>query len=91
MGWGRYWLPSQNREGGYLIEAECDAEGCSTRIDRGLDYLCGTMPESTSEDGCGLYHCSLHGPPAAHACEWEYQTPCECDSTRPNAARRDSR
>jgi hypothetical protein len=62
MGYGHYTLPD-GREAGYLVEAECDQDGCPEQIDRGLAYLCGDNPDGhrpDSEWGCGLYFCGKH-------------------------------
>jgi hypothetical protein len=62
MGYGFYTLPD-GREAGYLVDAECDKEGCTEEIDRGFDYLCGDAPDghrSFDEPGCGLYFCWTH-------------------------------
>ncbi len=52
MGYARYTLPS-GREAGYEVEAECDHEGCTNRIDRGCDFECGG-------DGCENFCCHDH-------------------------------
>lgn len=62
MGYGSYTLPD-GREAGYLVDAECDADGCATVIDRGLGYLCGEMPDGhrdPDDHGCGRYFCGEH-------------------------------
>lgn len=62
MGYGQYTLPD-GREAGYLVEAECDMPGCTLRIDRGLGYLCGELPDGHRDDeaaGCGKYYCEPH-------------------------------
>ena len=62
MGYGYYTL-SDGREAGYGVEADCDREGCTERIDRGLGYLCGDNPYGHSdpdEPGCGFYFCGEH-------------------------------
>lgn len=62
MGYGYYLLPD-GREAGYTVEAICDADGCNTEIDRGMDYLCGCSPDGRrdpNEPGCGKYHCEHH-------------------------------
>ncbi len=64
MGWAYYEM--DGRPCGYSVEAECDREGCATRIDRGLGYLCGNMPGG-DEEGCGGYFCGVH----------EYDHDCE--------------
>lgn len=68
MGYGYYVLPD-GREAGYGVEAECDAEGCTERIDRGLGYLCGDNPDGWRDPddwGCGRYFCETHG--SRHDC-----------------------
>lgn len=38
------WMFGEDKNGrpiGYGVEAECDEDGCSTQIDRGLSYRCG--------------------------------------------------
>jgi len=62
MGYGYYTLPD-GREAGYGVEATCDKDGCSAKIDRGLGYLCGEQPDGwrNEEDwGCGNYYCGPH-------------------------------
>lgn len=62
MGYAYYTLPD-GREAGYGVQAECDAEGCTEQIDRGLGYLCGDDPDGWREDsapGCGRYFCGQH-------------------------------
>ncbi len=62
MGYGFYTLPD-GREAGYSVEATCDKDGCETKIDRGLAYLCGQNPDGwrdTDEPGCGNYYCDPH-------------------------------
>lgn len=62
MGYG-YYVLSDGREAGYGVEAECDFEGCSERIDRGLGYLCGDNPDGWRDEddpGCGDYFCAAH-------------------------------
>lgn len=56
MGWAYYLI--DGRPCGYSVEAECDKEGCGTRIDRGLYYLCGDLPGD--DNGCGSYFCDAH-------------------------------
>lgn len=65
MGYAYYTL-ADGREAGYGVEATCDEEGCTAKIDRGLGYLCGQMPGG-DEYGCGGYFCGEHlyyGSPA---------------------------
>jgi len=59
MGYGFYVL-ADGREAGYSVEAECDHDGCTERIDRGLAYLCGDDPGDGGEHGCGRYFCYGH-------------------------------
>lgn len=56
MGWG-YGHDEDGREIGYLVDAECDQEGCDKQINRGLAYRCGEITEDT---GCGLHFCESH-------------------------------
>lgn len=58
MGYGIYTL-SDGRQAGYAVEATCDEEGCTEKIDRGMGYLCGHSPGG-DEWGCGNYYCSEH-------------------------------
>lgn len=62
MGYG-YYVLSDGREAGYGVEAECDATGCTAKIDRGLGYLCGDSPDGWRDcdaPGCGNYFCGSH-------------------------------
>lgn len=62
MGYAFYTLPD-GREAGYGVDAECDAPGCSTQINRGMGYLCGEDPDGRRPDnspGCGKYFCDPH-------------------------------
>lgn len=62
MGYAHYTLPD-GREAGYSVEAECDKDGCTEQIDRGLGYLCGSAPDGWrdfEEPGCGRYFCGQH-------------------------------
>lgn len=62
MGYARYRLPD-GRMAGYGVSAECDGEGCTNVIDRGLGYLCGNLPDGHRDPddwGCGLYFCGQH-------------------------------
>lgn len=68
MGYAHYTLPD-GREAGYAVAAICDADRCTTKIDRGLDYLCGSAPDGWRDDeepGCGRYFCGEHD--ADHDC-----------------------
>lgn len=58
MGYASYTL-SDGRQAGYAVEATCDEQDCTVRIDRGLGYLCGRTPGG-DEWGCGNYFCSEH-------------------------------
>ncbi len=58
MGYASYTLPD-GRDGGYAVDAECDRDGCTAEIDRGLGYLCGRNPGG-HPFGCGNYFCSEH-------------------------------
>ncbi len=58
MGWGSGTL-SDGREAGYLVRDVCKLDGCKTKIDRGLSYVCGSMHEG-GEHGCGDYFCDKH-------------------------------
>lgn len=58
MGYAEYGL-ADGRKAGYAVEATCDEQDCTVRIDRGLGYLCGQMPGG-DEWGCGGYFCSAH-------------------------------
>ena len=42
-----------------MVEATCDQRGCAEKIDRGLAYLCGEVPNG-EEGGCGRYFCMNH-------------------------------
>ncbi|MEU6674823.1 hypothetical protein [Streptomyces sp. NPDC046925] len=61
MGYGSYTVTRNGEriEAGYLVDAECDKEGCDEAIDRGLAYLCGQTPGG-DEYGCGFYFCGHH-------------------------------
>lgn len=68
MGWGSGYN-DQGREVGYAVDAECDQDGCSAQIDRGLAYVCGGMHDG-GDHGCGGYFCGDHqliGPSGSHA------------------------
>ena len=78
MGWGYYKL-SDGREAGYMVDAECDFPDCHAQINRGLGWLCGSMPESSEDDGCGFYFCGEHGYPH-HDCA--YARCDECGKVR---------
>lgn len=61
MGYARYELyrNGEKIEAGYAVNAVCDKDGCITKIDRGLAYLCGQTPGG-DEYGCGGYYCADH-------------------------------
>lgn len=61
MGYAHYTrtIDGLERHLGYAIRAECDHPDCTTRIDRGLGYLCGAEPGGDDE-GCGRYFCEAH-------------------------------
>ena len=59
MGWSLGY--ENGREIGYGVDAECDVEGCTAEIDRGLAYRCGgSMNLANDEPGCGAYCCYDH-------------------------------
>lgn len=70
MGWA-YGVATDGREIGYGVKAKCDFIGCVAVIDRGLGYCCGSMHESSNDDGCGKYFCEQHRPMSVHGCEWQ--------------------
>jgi hypothetical protein len=59
MGWAIGYDENWNRDIGYGVPATCDHPGCSTKIDRGLSYVCGGEPYG-GEHGCGLFICAEH-------------------------------
>lgn len=62
MGYAHYTLPD-GREAGFAVEAECDQDGCTEQIDRGMGWLCGQNPlghKDDGEPGCGNYYCTDH-------------------------------
>lgn len=61
MGYARYEIfrNGEKIEAGYAVEAVCDKDGCTNKIDRGLAYLCGQTPGG-DEYGCGGYFCADH-------------------------------
>lgn len=72
MVWGDVGDDQWGRAIGWAIKAECDEPGCTAKIERGLQYICG-MPNAThgswAEDGtvgCCRYYCVHHRK--AHAC-----------------------
>jgi hypothetical protein len=88
MGYAHYVL-ADGREAGYGVEATCDEDGCTEKIDRGMGYLCGDEP-GEDEFGCGKYFCGRHlygGPRASRGgqckrCldEWEADQPRSIDA-----------
>lgn len=58
MGWA-YGTNAAGRQIGYGVEADCDEDGCSERIDRGVAHACGGMHDG-GEVGCGGYFCGSH-------------------------------
>ena len=70
MGYAHYNLPD-GREAGYAVEATCDQPDCIEAIDRGLGYLCGSMPDGhrdPDDPGCGRYYCGEHQEQDTHGC-----------------------
>jgi hypothetical protein len=59
MGWANCGEDDLGRLIGYAHEATCDYSGCSTKIDRGLSYVCGGM-HGGDGFGCGRYFCEAH-------------------------------
>lgn len=61
MGYARYEIHrnGQKIEAGYDVQAVCEEDGCTEKIDRGLAYLCGETPGG-DEHGCGGYYCGSH-------------------------------
>lgn len=59
MSWEIGYDTKWNRDVGYGVPATCDHPGCTARIDRGLDYICGGRPFG-GETGCGLFFCHEH-------------------------------
>lgn len=49
----------RGRPCGYGVKAICDFPGCTTKIDRGLAFVCGGMHDG-GEHGCGGYFCEEH-------------------------------
>jgi hypothetical protein len=65
MGYGFYTTrgaDGKERPTGYLVIATCDVRGCDEVINRGMGYLCGTVPHDpfSDEPGCGRYYCAAH-------------------------------
>lgn len=58
MGWANCGTDSKGREIGYAVAAQCDHEGCTAEIDRGLGYACGGWHGSSI--GCEGYFCGDH-------------------------------
>lgn len=61
MGYAHYEIVRNGEtiQAGYGVEAVCEEDGCKTKIDRGLAYLCGKHPGG-DEHGCGGYYCEQH-------------------------------
>jgi hypothetical protein len=61
MGYASYAL-QDGREAGYSVAATCDADQCTTTINRGLDFLCGQEPgvPDPAYPGCRNYFCEPH-------------------------------
>lgn len=62
MGYAYYEVTRRDGEtieAGYGVEAVCEEDGCTEKIDRGLGCLCGGMPGG-DEYGCGGYFCGQH-------------------------------
>jgi hypothetical protein len=61
MGYAFYEITRNGEtiQAGYGVEAECEEEGCTEQIDRGLGCLCGMTPGG-DEHGCGGYYCGKH-------------------------------
>lgn len=66
MGWAHCGEDSTGREIGYAIEATCDHEGCTKKIDRGLSYACGGM-HGDPDGSCEGYFCAEHRVYSEHA------------------------
>lgn len=47
------------RDVGYGVPAQCDHPRCRRKIDRGLAYVCGSIPYGGGH-GCGLFFCEGH-------------------------------
>lgn len=60
MGWSIGYDSHWDRDIGYGVPAVCDHPKCSTKIDRGLAYVCGGEAYG-GEKGCGLFFCGKHG------------------------------
>ena len=59
MGFSVGWDSNWKRDIGYGVPSICDHPGCTTEIDRGLGYICGSNPHG-GEHGCGLFFCTAH-------------------------------
>ena len=59
MGWGLGYDTEWYRDIGYGVPAYCDHPDCNKEIDRGLAYVCGSLPYG-GRRGCGLYFCEEH-------------------------------
>jgi len=58
MGYARY--QTALGPAGYGVEDTCHEPGCEETIDRGLAHLCGRIPGSPDEAGCGEWFCGRH-------------------------------
>lgn len=59
MSWAVGYDENWNRDIGYGVPAICDSPNCTTAINRGLAYACGSEPYG-GEKGCGLFFCDFH-------------------------------
>ncbi len=60
MGWGNCGRNSETGDlMGYAHLGTCYKNGCETKIDHGLSYVCGGMHEGDGF-GCGRYFCEPH-------------------------------
>jgi hypothetical protein len=62
MGYAHYMITRQDGvtiEAGYGVDAICERDDCTAKIDRGLAHLCGKTPGG-DEHGCGGYYCEQH-------------------------------
>lgn len=73
---------SQGRNIGYGVRAVCDFPGCTTEIDRGMDYACGGSHGTEDLKGnpcCEGYFCEEHLN--NHNCPAEIDDDEESDET----------
>ena len=92
MGWANCGVDTAGRPVGYSVTACCDHPRCSKKIDRGLDYACGSEHGET-EYSCEKYFCASHrgyifiecisgidGASVCDACQmiWEEEHAKEC-------------